>query len=169
MSDTIQKGTTGMRPHVNSVDASGSDNAMTEVALALAMGFFSLMVLTLVSMGSGDVSNDTSKTEPAEFDVLEIVASKPSSASPQTVSGRNSGNDRFILLFNGQFFDRSGDVIDPSTVSPVADGRLILVVDPSNSFSSIVDAKARLGDQNAIVAEMTQDWMKALQERESKQ
>ena len=28
-------------------------NAMTEVALALAMGFFSLLVLALVSMGAG--------------------------------------------------------------------------------------------------------------------
>ncbi|MCH8138725.1 MAG: hypothetical protein IH926_07200 [Proteobacteria bacterium] len=28
-------------------------NAMTEIALALAMGFFSLPVLTLVSMGAG--------------------------------------------------------------------------------------------------------------------
>ena len=29
------------------------DGAMTEVALALAMGFFSILVLTLVSMGGG--------------------------------------------------------------------------------------------------------------------
>ena len=31
----------------------GQTNAMAEVALALAMGFFSIMVLTMVSMGAG--------------------------------------------------------------------------------------------------------------------
>ena len=31
-------------------------NAMTEIALALAMGFFSILVLTMVSMGAGDAS-----------------------------------------------------------------------------------------------------------------
>ena len=34
---------------------SSSGNAMTEVALALAMAFFSIMILTMVSMSSGNV------------------------------------------------------------------------------------------------------------------
>ena len=32
------------------------DSAMTEISLALAMAFFSIMVLTLISMGSGDAT-----------------------------------------------------------------------------------------------------------------
>ncbi|MEK9673064.1 MAG: hypothetical protein VW268_11270 [Rhodospirillaceae bacterium] len=35
------------------MDGSHYGNAMTEIALVLAMAFFSLMVLTLVSMGAG--------------------------------------------------------------------------------------------------------------------
>lgn len=30
-----------------------AESAMTEIALALAMGFFAIMVLTMVSMGAG--------------------------------------------------------------------------------------------------------------------
>ncbi|MGB0672123.1 MAG: hypothetical protein ACPGNT_11560, partial [Rhodospirillales bacterium] len=34
-------------------ESATAESAMTEIALALAMGFFSLMVLTLISMGAG--------------------------------------------------------------------------------------------------------------------
>ena len=47
---------------------------MTEVALALAMGFFSILVLTLVSIGGG------SKETPS-YEAIHVVETAPESAS----------------------------------------------------------------------------------------
>jgi hypothetical protein len=53
------------------------DNAMTEIALALATGFFSIMVLTMVSMGAG-----FRESKPASAVILApAAADAPSSAT----------------------------------------------------------------------------------------
>lgn len=142
-------------------DGAGTDNAMTEVALALAMGFFSLMVLTLVSMGSGDTS-DTSETG---FDEVEFVVSKPASDTAPSASS----NDRFVMFFKGHFFDRDGSEVTPSSISAPPGGRVILVVDPTSKLAAIINAKQQFSDQTVIVAEMTQDWIDALQRKEAAQ
>ena len=44
---------------------SGNDggNAMTEIALALAMAFFAIMILTMVSMSAGNSSSKSAGTQ----------------------------------------------------------------------------------------------------------
>ncbi|MBL6929462.1 MAG: hypothetical protein ISR44_09855 [Rhodospirillales bacterium] len=51
------------------MEDTGYGNAMTEIALALAMAFFSIMVLTMISMGVGE-----GKIDPA---VGAVMATRP--------------------------------------------------------------------------------------------
>ena len=63
------------------------DGAMTEVALALAMGFFSILVLTLVSMGGG--TGDSRSYE--AIHLVQTSSDRPASVLPT--------NDDVIVIF----------------------------------------------------------------------
>ena len=68
-------------------------NAMTEIALALAMGFFSVMVLAMVSMGAGfQTASDTTAA------TLTVQAAAPggTAASP---------DDTLVVHFQGRFLN----------------------------------------------------------------
>ena len=70
------------------------DGAMTEVALALAMGFFSILVLTLVSMGGGE-------GDAPSFEAIRLVQTAPE--RPSSVLPEKSD---VIVIFDGAgFFD----------------------------------------------------------------
>ena len=135
----------------------GQDNAMTEVALALAMGFFSLMVLTLVSMGSGS----SSEIEKTDFQGIQIVETDTSSGDTASVTS----NDLFVMYWNDSFYDQNGDAVDPRTLEAPEGGRIVLVVDPSTPFTEIVKAKSILSGHDVIVAEMSKEWVEAMSAR----
>ena len=74
-----------------------ADSAMTEVALALAMGFFSIMVLTMVSMGTGSpvTAKVTEAARLADAAVLQPpqriargIVGEAGAADDQAVHGR---------------------------------------------------------------------------------
>ncbi len=140
--------------------AASQDNAMTEVALALAMGFFSLMVLTLVSMGNGSMSNGEPVTyeEPGYQSIAVAWETKAASAGSEA-----SSQDRFVVYTGGEFYDDQGKPVDPAGLSVPPEGRLVLVVAPDESLTEIMRARALLPDGRVIVAEMDQAWSKAVE------
>ena len=58
---------------------SDSGNAMTEIALALAMAFFAIMILTMVSMGSQDrvIQVNQIKTTSEQIRLLLLFSLNP--------------------------------------------------------------------------------------------
>ena len=75
------------------------ENPMTEIALALAMGFFSLMVLTLISMGTGQSSE--TKIEPLSFAMASATTTQKISADNSADQGK-----QILIIFDGkQFLD----------------------------------------------------------------
>jgi len=137
----------------------GQDNAMTEIALALAMGFFSLMVLTLVSMGNGETTKP-SKTAFKTIDIAEKVQSSTSKAAPEI-------RDTFVVHYNQNFFDRDGAPIDPASIKIAADGRLVLIVEPNLSLHAIMKALAAFRHDNVVVAEMDNAWSSAMKSQDA--
>lgn len=135
----------------------GHDNAMTEVALALAMGFFSLMVLTLVSMGSGTAES----SEAAEFPSIALAEQTKSA----TGSSQPADDDVFVFHWNGGFYDRDGHALDPAGVDAPAGARIVLVVDPKSSLTAVMQARAAVSGGNVIVAEMSEAWLAAIRAR----
>ena len=128
-------------------------NAMTEIALALAMAFFSIMVLAMVSMGAG--SSDTSQLTTAE--TLQISPSKPSDNAQPT-----SEASRIIVFYQGQYLSDQLKPVDPTTVT--TDGKIILAIDPILPLADAMQARAGLSTNNITVTALDQRWMRALEE-----
>ncbi len=143
----------------NSLAASVSqDNAMTEVALALAMGFFSIMVLTLISMGGGE-------RETISFEAVPIVAT-----SPDSPSATNAGSEDRIVIYDGRgFLDPQLTPVTPETMTSPNGGRLVLAVLPELSFAQVADARRRFASADLVVTTLDAHWARRLSETETGQ
>jgi hypothetical protein len=127
------------------------NNAMAEIALALAMGFFSIMVLTMVSMGGGAMKESA----------LEAgVTVRPSSSS---VSGESATKDTVMIHYEGRFLDASLKPVDP--VAYQAEGPMILAVSPNLSFAAVMRARKQAGASDITVTTLDERWLATLKEK----
>ena len=130
-------------------------NAMTEVALALAMGIFSILVLALVSMGAGftvGVESAFPATDRAE--VRASVQHKDEAAV--------AGGGAVVIHYRGRFFDVELNPIDPTAMS--ADGELIVAVDPAATAAEVIALTNDLADRNVVITTLTPEWLQTLKE-----
>ena len=128
-------------------------NAMTEIALALAMAFFSIMVLAMVSMGAG--SSDASQFVNSE--TLQISPSKPSdNAQPTTEASR------IIVFYQGQYLSDQLKPVDPATIAK--EDKVVLAIDPALSLAEAMQARAGFSTRNITVTVLDQRWMRTLEE-----
>ena len=137
------------------MDSSHYGNAMTEIALALAMAFFSLMVLTLVSMGAGDGSASI----PSQ-DTTAVKLTPPKADAPEATVQTVTEDDTLILFKDGAFFDRNLAAVDPKGLSPT--GRVVLAIDPATPLADAMDARANFKTDNLIVSTLDPRWQAAL-------
>jgi len=136
------------------------DNAMIEIALALAMGFFSIMVLTMVSMGAGQVASvsaDAVKAPSVETEKINMVSAEPDNANKSAAP--TAPND-VIVHYKGAFFDADLNTIDPSAFAPA--GNAVLALDPSLSMSDAMVVRARVSVPNLTVTTLTENWITRL-------
>ena len=133
-----------------------ADSAMTEIALALAMGFFSIMVLTMVSMGAGGLA----KEKPA--DTVQTAALAPAKSQDKGENGQvqPAAQDMIIIYHNGRFMDQKLGAIDPARL-PMS-GRLILAVAPDLPMAEALEIRARINREDLIVSTLDDRWLKRL-------
>jgi hypothetical protein len=93
------------------VDESAYGNAMTEIALALAMAFFSIMVLAMISMGvpASEAAKPTTATALAESRTEDAPAAR---LSPER-------EDVLVVFHDGRFWDRDLNPVDPAAVRKI--------------------------------------------------
>jgi hypothetical protein len=132
---------------------SNSQNAMTEVALALAMGFFSLMVLTLVSMGAG--TGETSEAVAFEL-------SRPVEGTPTQARTELEQDDQFILYYQGRFLDRGLKPIAPTDLDP--EKRTILGLGPDLPLSEAMSVRSQFATINLVITTLDNRWISTLKE-----
>ena len=126
-------------------------NAMTEIALALAMGFFSLLVLTLVSMGAG--SGDDRAAAAA---ILKPVPAQ----SGETQAVALEREDTIVIYYRGRFYDTALAPIDPGAIR--SDGRVVLALEPTLSMSEALRAQAQVNADNLVVSVLDERWRTTL-------
>lgn len=131
-------------------------NAMTEIALALAMGFFSIMVLTMVSMGAGQ----TETPEDAERTAIAAALAPADATAAQAARLRPDTDDVLVIYHQGRFYDRRLRVIDPAAT--VYAGRVILALNRTLDMGEALAARARVGAPDVVVSTLDQPWMEAL-------
>ena len=112
------------------------ENAMTEIALAMAMGFFSIMVLTSMSM----VIQKVPKVVRAPQSIATtILIPQDEKNGPE---GRLKENDQLVIFDGQNFLDRDLSRLDLSTL--VREHRVILAVAQDLRIASILSAQDRL-------------------------
>ena len=137
----------------------GSDgNAMTEVALALAMGFFSILVLALVSMGAAAVA----QPERSVSTTLLQLAESESVEQPASALG---AEDQIVIVHQGALLDSELAPLDPATLDPAR--RVVLAIDPAAPLDQALAAFRALARPDALVAPLDQRWRAALAGRGS--
>lgn len=131
------------------MDDGPAGHAMTEVALGLAMCFFCLLVLTLVSIRApASASGGTRRNE--------ILATAPAHAAAQAMAE----TDRLVVFHAGRFLDAGRRPLDPAAV-PVT-GRVVLAVDPALPMVDVLAARRRLAGADLVVAPLDAAWLAAL-------
>jgi hypothetical protein len=126
-------------------------NAMTEIALALAMGFFSLLVLAMVSMGAGRGKN-TSAT-------AAILAPPAARATDQGTTGVDP-QDIILIYFDGGFLDTEFQAVEPDSFD--AERRIVLAFAPDVPLAEAMTARSRVAAENLVVSTLDDAWLSAL-------
>ena len=135
------------------------ENAMTEIALAMAMGFFSIMILTMISMGIPTMKKVSGEAE--SISVTTLVKAEPDSGNNTTV-----GKEDVLIVFDGNAFrDRKLNVVRPETIAPR--GRIILALMPGLSLSGALRAQSEFQGSRVILTTLNRAWQAALRDRKN--
>ena len=119
------------------MDGGAQDSVMAEIALALAMGFFSVMVLTMVSMGAGEGQVAPTAT--------------PDRLTLTTPGGSGEG---------GRFFDAELRPVDPARLAP-RPGQ-VLAVEPGLAMEEALALRKRISVPDLTVTTLDGRWLDRL-------
>lgn len=120
-------------------------NPLAEVALALAMAFFSLMILMLFAMVNAPKA-DAIDVGPATMEMAVESRDPPP-----------DNEERHLVIFtDGGFFDEDLNRLDPAAIDPAQP--VILAVSQQMPISRITGFQRRYPDLTIEIAELTPDW-----------
>ena len=120
-------------------------NPLAEVALALAMAFFSLMILMLFAMVNAPKA-DATDVGPATVEMAVESRDPPP-----------DNEERHLVIFtDGGFFDEDLNRLDPAAIDPAQP--VILAVSEQMPISRITGFQRRYPDLTIEIAELTPDW-----------
>ena len=120
-------------------------NPLAEVALALAMAFFSLMILMLFAMVNAPKA-DATDVGPATME-MAVESRDPTP----------DNEERHLVIFtDGGFFDEDLNRLDPAAIDPAQP--VILAVSQQMPISRITGFQRRYPDLTIEIAELTPDW-----------
>ena len=128
------------------------DNAMTEVSLALAMAFFSIMVLTVVSMSAAPRQTE----DGGSVSILKMAPVNTAKSNKTATIEK----DQIIVYWNGRYMDHKLKPIQPETYRH--EGRKFLALAPSIPMSEALSARAALNGSDIIVSTLNEPWLKRL-------
>jgi hypothetical protein len=136
-------------------------NAMAEVALALAMGFFSIMVLAMVSMGATDTARAVRL--PHSITMALPAKASESKSAPTDLSAAVAPGD-LLIYHDGRYLDAMLKPIDIANWTPEGD-RPVLVVAPDLPMTEALAARTRLSQINPTVTVLDEAWLARLKEK----
>lgn len=127
------------------MDDGPTGHAMTEIALALAMSFFCLLVLALLSMrvpGSG---------EERRTETLAAAGAGAATMAP---------TDRLVIFHAGRFLDAARQPLDPAAFA--GEARIVLAVDPALPMADVLTARRRIAAPDLVITPLDGAWLEAL-------
>ena len=140
------------------------ENAMTEIALAMAMGFFSVMVLTAMSMGVA-VPMGKSQTQLTARAMISAVVADSGPAPAAGAVDKLTSKDVLVVFDGGQFFGRDLKPLDPGTIDTTK--RVVLAVTPNLSMAQAIDARRKIAASRLVITTLDGPWRRALEEKKN--
>ena len=142
------------------------NNAMTEIALALAMAFFSIMVLTMVSMGAGhsapSVAVDSASVSKADqMSIAPSDRAEPESSADTQPRPR----DTVIIHYQGRFLNAELQPVDPAAFTGSRSGPLVVAIAPTLTLQEAMSVRAQVSATEVTVTTLDQRWLTSLKER----
>ena len=140
-------------------------NALAEIALALAMAFFSIMVLALVSMGAaGSGKKDAQgpgETVSAGMDIRRSSNNgEPATSSAKSVEIRR---DEMVVYYRDKFYDAALKEIPRAALKSLPINYLAL--DPATPTADAITIRNQFSSQSLVVTTLNDAWLKILKEK----
>ena len=136
------------------MDSSHAQNAMTEIALALAMGFFCIMILALVSMG---VASDAPSDRTANHDMAVLAPSESEGSRP------DDAEPVIVIHHAGTYLTPDLTPVVPEDLG--AEETIILAVDPALSMTEALKAQAPFKPASVTLSPLNPEWLARLAAR----
>lgn len=146
------------------MNGSTHENAMTEIALAMAMGFFSVMVLTAMSMGVSVPAGKASSQPPAQAMISAAVADSGPAPANGTVD-KLTNKDVLVVFDGSRFFGRDLKPFDPAAIDGTR--RVVLAVTPDLSMAQAIEARRRIAAKRLVITTLDGNWRRALREKKN--
>jgi hypothetical protein len=139
------------------------DNALAEIALALSMAFFSILVLALVSMGGSQ--GETAQT------VAKVAIDQGAALSQSQAHSQAQGESKtveadaqnLLIFFKGDYFDSALKKINPEAFAQKE--TVIVAVDPALSMTEALAAEKQVPAKRKTVTTLDARWIAALKEK----
>ena len=141
------------------------NNALVEIALALAMVFFTIMVLAMVSMSvSSERIKTDDRTHGNNIAGMDVHPSSPSSDVPSDAHGVNHVSaDEIIIYFAGKFFDADLRQIPETEIQRKSPK--FLAVDPKISTEEAINIRKKFISKSLAVTLLNEEWLNILKEK----
>ena len=122
-----------------------TENPLTEVALALSMAFFSLMVLMLFA-----ITNAPQSAANQSVHIKSAASAEKTDAKPA-----------YLIFYKGAYYDKNLQPVSPN--SPAKDQPLLLAVMPELNVGAMMQAMRTLSHPEPEVVTLTKDWIDTLE------
>ncbi len=156
--------------------------AMTEVALGLAMAFFAMMILAMMSMSipsevvaSQVISKGKYSNIPFKEGVKVVSNSKVATdgkpaigvdgapkESRKEFTDETVSEDTIIIFYQGRYLDVALQPIDVAILDVSTAKRYILALSPNLSLSDALAVRAQISSPNLTITELDEAWMTRL-------
>ena len=124
-------------------------NAMTEIALALAMAFFSIMVLTMVSMSATPEKISKAQNQPT----INLANSAPNNTQKPAAPTKR----KLVIFWNGQFMDQQLSPLELGSLK--SSKKIVLAMPPNLPMADALSARAQLKGVDILVSVLDERWL----------
>jgi len=128
--------------------------ALTEVALALSMAFFALLILALISMGVPAESKQTSELAKAKT----IAVTKDIEEKEKQTKGEAL---KYVIYYHGLFYDTDLNSIKANSFNP--QDKLVLAIESNLPISKVITLKTQINSSNLSITTLNNEWLSRLE------
>ncbi len=136
-----------------------STQAMTEVALALSMAFFSLLLVALISIGVPGSADEEQKKAQA---VPEFVLTETRTAGKNTKAINESTEIQYIFYFDSKFYDQYLKQISIAKLNNMQ--KLVIAMPMETDVSEALALQNKFKDFELALTIMDREWLIAFED-----